>query len=150
MDIRDLMLGDIVRVNKNVCIKKGTIVRVVSVDTTNKLPEKGLEGSVGCVDINVRYNNGGVWAAFLDPIPLTAEIMEIIGLKWLSTEPSGRKTYISLEPPIIATWLKDHWLVSVGPVGSTKMPYVEIGWLNYVHQLQHAFHDCGIDKQIII
>jgi hypothetical protein len=81
-------------------------------------------------------------------IPLTAEILEKNGIKWLSTEPSGRTTYISIEPPIMATWLKDHWLVSVGPAGSTKMPYVEIGWLNYVHQLQHALRLCGITHEI--
>lgn len=146
MKANELMIGDWVRI---------------------KGPSK-YEGCIGTIETLLRHkeDEGAYFKVFLregvaiglediynediEPIPLTAEILEKNGIKWLSTEPSGRITYISIEPPIIATWLKDHWLVSVGPAGSKKMPYVEIGWLNYVHQLQHAFHDCGIDKEIVL
>lgn len=136
MDCKSLMIGDWVLVN-------GTPMQIQSIDSIDDEIYAGDE--LYCLVEDRVHSEDKV-----EPILLTAEILEKNGMKWLSTEPSGRITYISIEPPIIATWLKDHWLVSVGPAGSTKMPYVEIGWLNYVHQIQHALKLCGIDKTIEI
>ena len=86
----------------------------------------------------------------IEDIPLTKEILEKNGFKWLITEPSGDITYMHSEPPIIIVKMKYHWFADIGPAGSTKMPFVEVGWLNYVHELQHALKLCGINKEIIM
>ena len=85
----------------------------------------------------------------LEPIPLTPEILEKNGVKWLCSEPSGRKTYCCNEPWISCTYFPDSgWLVCVGAIGSFKKTYAEVSTVQYVHQLQHALKLCGIDKEI--
>ena len=44
MKAAELMIGDLVRVSKDVCFKKGTIVKVRGIDADEVFPEKGLEG----------------------------------------------------------------------------------------------------------
>lgn len=77
MEAKDLMIGDLVRVNRDVCIKNDTIVRVCGIDATNRLVEKGLEGSATCVPVDdIDFYSGGIWVKYLSPIPLTPEILE--------------------------------------------------------------------------
>ena len=138
------MPGDLFRVNKDVCIKKGTIVRVVSVDTTNKFPEKGLEGSAGCVDITDCINNGGVWVAFLDPIPLTAEILNKNGFIATPLIDLGIE-YCSevYKLNVVCRRNDEGWTIYANHFGFDKKDL-------YVHELQHALRLCGIDKTIEI
>ena len=78
------MVGDLLRVNKDVCLKKGTIVEVRGIDADNRLPEKGLVGSVSCVAVgDPDRMSGGVWCEYLDPIPITPEILERNGFIYL-------------------------------------------------------------------
>lgn len=71
-----LMIGDLVRVSKDVCIKKGTIVEIRGIDADNALPERGLKGCATCVPINDPYHmSGGVWVDYLEPIRITEEML---------------------------------------------------------------------------
>ena len=153
MDIRDLMAGDIVRVNNNVCIKKGTIVRVTAIDADDTPPEYRLKGCAHCVDINEEYKNGGVWAAYLDAIELSGEIFEKLGFKrhqitekgstreewWLSDD------YYDI---VVYEWSDSIWVFRYESC-EMNIPH-EQRTMSYLHQLQHAFHDCGIDKEIVL
>lgn len=87
----------------------------------------------------------------LSPIPLTSEILERNGIKWLMSEPSGNRTYRCNEPPISCTFIPDRgWYMSAGPVGSSKLPFAVFSMAYYVHELQHALRFCGInDKEIV-
>lgn len=70
MKANELMIGDIVRVNQDVCISKGSIVRVLAIDGTASLREKGLCGCATCEVIGDKYHTtGGVWCEYLEPIP---------------------------------------------------------------------------------
>ena len=87
----------------------------------------------------------------VEPIPLTAEILEKNGIKWLCTEPSGRKTYCCNEPVVQCTYIPDSgWLINAGVGGRIKVHFVEISKVQYVHELQHALRLCDIEKEIIL
>ena len=88
---------------------------------------------------------------FAESIPLTAEVLEKNGIKWLMSEPSGKKTYSCNEPPISCTFFPDRgWYLSAGPVGSTKLPFAEISKAYYFHELQHVIRDAKVDKEIVL
>jgi hypothetical protein len=74
MKANELMIGDLVRVSKDVCFKKDTIVKIHGIDADNVFIEMGLKGSVTCMQVNdpdrVTY---GVWCDYLEPIPLTED-----------------------------------------------------------------------------
>ena len=87
----------------------------------------------------------------IEPTPITPEILEKNGIKWFCTEPSGRKTYCCNEPVVQCTYIPNSgWLINVGACGSIKVRFVEISKIQYVHELQHAFRLCGIEKEIIL
>ena len=87
----------------------------------------------------------------LTPIPLTADILEKNGIKWLMSEPSGKRTYSCNEPPISCTFIPDRgWHLSAGPIGSTKLPFAEISKAYYVHELQHVIRDAKVNKEIVL
>lgn len=82
MKANELMIGELVRVSKDVCFKKGTIVKVRGIDADNVFAEKELKGSATCVAVNDPDRvTCGVWCDYLEPIPLTAEILEQNGFK---------------------------------------------------------------------
>ena len=165
-DIENIRVGDLFLVNRDgLCIKKGTIVEVRSVDADNTLPEKGLFGCVGCRPLDDRQCPGGVWAAYLDPVPLSAEILRKNGFKaahgfgysdayptysWgkMGTRYSTSVDVTVYEPAI-------NWMPFL--VKCQKQSRHEVGINQFhscdvesVHELQHLMKDCGIDKKIEI
>lgn len=169
MKANELMIGDLLRVTKDVCIKKGTIVRVRAIDADDSLHKMGLKGAIRCQPIDDEYgmNIGGVWADFLEPIPLTAEILEKNG--FIKDEDRGKEfgqTYHILIP----TGYEAHsFTVQVTiykePIQGVDVLFKCWGWippfngglddihlcsLKYVHQIQHALRLCGIDKEIVL
>lgn len=141
MDIKTLMIGDYLRIAKDVCFKKGEIVQVRGIDADNNFPEKGLKGSVTCLRINdVERYTGGVWVDYLEPIPLTAKILE----------KNGFKEYDGLYRLDIAEG------VFVNADFKSKEPFVSVHntcyratpICRYLHQLQHAMRECEIEKEI--
>ena len=129
INIKDIRVGDYIRVNRDVCIKKGTIVEVRGIDADNR-----FENHIGCASCHPLDDNqfdGGIWCDYLDPIPLTAEILE--------------KNFP--EPTDGLTWFPEEG----GFNCHTYVPKCEInafGLFKYVHQLQNALRMCGIEKTI--
>lgn len=141
MKTEELQIGDLVRVNKDVCIKNGTIVRVVMIDSQDSLVNHNLKGSTHCVDITDEYHNGGVWAAYLDPIPLTDDILKKNGFEYKHrniASLSGCKFAIAM-----VKWPDEYGFGGLWVLGDN----IEI---RYVHELQHALRLCHINKDIIL
>ena len=74
------MIGDLVRVSKDVSIKKGTIVEIRAIDADREFHE--LKGCATCVPVdNPDGLSGGVWLDYLEPIPLNDEILQKNGFR---------------------------------------------------------------------
>lgn len=158
MEAKDLMIGDLVRVNRDVCIKNDTIVRVCGIDATNRLVEKGLEGSATCVPVDdIDFYSGGIWVKYLSPIPLTPEILEKNGFENDFYEDESVADYVKVRNEgyslhstahewdlALISWCNGHVDVVTDFSGEYR------GEIEYVHELQHALRLCGIDKEIVI
>lgn len=128
MKAEELMIGDYFFVAKdNLCIRKGSVVEIRGIDADDKLESKNLIGSAHCRPLDKFQFEGGIWLDYLEPIPLTSEILEKNGVKF--------------------------------EIGASGYPIIELDGLNcsvqynlihYVHELQHAFRLCKIDKTIEI
>lgn len=131
INIKDIRVGDYLRVNRDVCIKKGTIVEVRGIDADNR-----FENHIGCASCHPLDDNqfdGGIWLDYLDPIPLTPEILD--------------KNFP--EPTDGLTWFPEEG----GFNCHTYVPKCEInafGLFKYVHQIQNALRMCGITKEIVL
>ena len=140
MQAKELMIDDIVRIAKDVLIPKGTVVSINGIDANNHFAEKHLVGSVSCLPINDKYGmTCGVWVEYLEPIPITPEILEKIGFeKW----DDGGYIYDQENTVIEVAW--------VGTILKISGEYVnlELPAVIYVHQLQHALRLCRISIKI--
>ena len=153
MRAEELMIGDLVRVKKDVCIKRGATVRIHAIDGDNDFPEQGLKGCAGCIQVNDRSMSGGVWTEFLEPIPITAEILEKNGFKkhgfkdivgqhewslWLDT-----LSFISLWCRELNDDPKDGWMIRIESPLATCCHKIE-----HVHEMQNTLRIFGINKDI--
>lgn len=153
MTAKELMIGDLVRVNKDVSIKKDIIVKIHAIDADRNFQE--LKGCATCVPINDPDGfSGGVWLNYLSPIPLTSELLEEKGF--------GRVPQPGCANPY-------HWMLEkyeeeseglLYRIKAYKTPfrgmYVSIDnyadcetinfgkQIEHVHELQHAFRLCDI------
>lgn len=159
MKANELMIGELVRVSKDVCFKKGTIVKVRGIDADNVFAEKELKGSATCVAVNDPDRvTCGVWCDYLEPIPLTAEILEQNGFKlregctsawdWHDGEKSAHVSGNHTCP--IGQTLTIY--VPGGTAGAAFSSHRAISDLKIrgVHELQHALRLCHINKEIKI
>lgn len=144
------MIGDWVRINRDgLCIKKGTIVEVRGIDGDNKFPEKDLQGVADCRPLDKSQFQGGIWCEYLDPIPLTPEILEKNGFGYFSIGGAEnwyiKDDYYNLH---ICEWSDSIWVLRYD---STEMniPCTKVTF-SYIHELQHALRLCGIEKEIHI
>lgn len=145
MKASELMVGDLVRVTEDVCIKKGTIVEIVGVDATRTLPKHGLVGCTLCTPLNHDDNlyggYGGVWTAFLEPIPITKPILKKNGFElndsFAFLDTAKYRIYV----------FYDGFITIVDDDNQRKVSYLEC---DCVHQLQHAMRLCGIDTRFKI
>jgi hypothetical protein len=131
MKARELMVGDLFRINKSgLCIVKDAIIKVTGINSENE--------ATHCVDINDEDNNGGIWCEYLEPIALTYEILEKNG--FLRSQDGkrfiGNGMTLSILSPKSFCWF------------STQIFNDGIVPFKYVHELQHALRLCGIDKNI--
>lgn len=143
MKPQDIMIGDWVYVSKNFTQKYHKI-RALSNDEDDVL--RGIYiNEYGVENCSVFSPND------TEPIPLTPEILEKNGFKWLLTD-SKSITYCINKPTINASKNKEsgEWLICVGPSGSTKKRFVEISCVKYVHELQHALRLCKVEKEIVL
>ena len=91
----------------------------------------------------------------IEPIPLTAEILEKNGFR-IDKEDTGNLEYYCLGEVGVETCVvvKKHALNALEDLDVIWSIYVEdfaiYDKIMYVHQLQHAMRLCGIEKEIII
>ena len=148
----ELMAGDYLRVNcAGRCIKKGTIVEVRGIDADNTFRFGELIGSATCHPLDDTQFDGGIWCDYLDPIPLTPEILEKNGFKRVKYG-YGWKEHIggytgqitsSTTPIEIMYYDEGHCVVSNPHIGRMFQ-----GSIDGVHELQHCLKLCGINKTI--
>lgn len=144
----ELMNGDYVRVNRpGLCIKEGTVVQILSVDSADSLVNFNLKGSAVCKPIDDDDYEGGIWLNYLDPIPLTKEILKKNGWEYNDEEAKF----------FPQTWVGGGLMLQERDEGfmivvtsdyddedTNDTPFV----LLYVHELQHALRLRRIEKEI--
>lgn len=155
MKSNELMIGDWVRVNRDgLCIKKDTIVQVRGIDGDDKIEEKGLFGATHCRPLDGEQFDGGIWLDYLDPIPLTPEILEKNGWKQTSKRDDERGTMEKWFLPNIAYAYCfsnneiEFEIIGYGNNSHGRGKYR--GVLSFVHELQHALNFCGVKKEVVL
>lgn len=160
MEAQELSIGSLVRVNKDVCIKKGTIVEIRQIDADNTFEE--LRGCAFCRPLDKKQFGGGVWLDYLDPIPITPEILEKNGFYYGHTAGEEDNCVLACEYPkkgwcygegageikIIFPNETDGGLIRIDDECFDRAIAFVFGKQVFVHELQHALRLCGIDKEI--
>lgn len=130
MEANELMIGDWVKIVKDAPIMSCECHQIDWVRTG----ELGLD------------NRKVVTYPYIEPIPLTAEILEKNG--WLYQEYPDDEKFIwpvdnEIEMPfrLLVGMDGNRYWVTVG-IGGLMCP------INYIHELQHALRLCGIEKEI--
>lgn len=156
MEAKDLMIGDLFRVKKDVSLSNGTIVVIRGIDAENRFQERNLTGSATCLPVNNRYGfTSGVWVEYLEPIPLAPEILEKMGFKrdplWHHCDKDLDNYSISVQlgyaNRIEYIEIKEKSKDDFVPSKKTKLYLTHI---KYVHELQRALRLCRIEKEIIL
>jgi hypothetical protein len=137
MKARELMVGDLFRINKSgLCIVEDAIIKVTGINSENE--------ATHCVDINDEDNNGGIWCEYLEPIPLTAEILIKSGFAdFRKHDEDGMHHFEYCINGMRIDQLADTLFVWICPATDNSILTIK-----YVHELQHALKLCGIDKNI--
>ena len=159
MKAKDLMIGDWVRVNRDgLCIKKDTIVQVRGIDGDDKIEEKGLFGAAHCHPLDEDQFDGGIWLDYLDPIPLTPEILEkngfercvssIVRTSTAAIPVCDSNQFATADFPDLRIIDRGIWHYSLRTPVVCDLKHYEIHEIKYVHELQHALRLCGIEKEI--
>lgn len=166
MEANKLMVGDLMRVNRiGLCIRKGTVVQVRGIDGDNKIEERGLFGAAHCRPLDEDQFDGGIWLDYLDPIPITPEILEKNGFIEDEKTEFG-KVYHLLVP---TGFEKNSYTIQVTlfkePICGVNVLFKCWGWIppynggindihlcgiGFIHEMQHALRLCGIEKEIVL
>lgn len=154
MEAKDLMIGCLYRVKKDVCLPNGTIVIIKGIDADNRFPERHLTGSATCLPIGNEYGfTYGVWVEYLEPIPLTPEILEKNGFKRTKRynyiyKDNYCEVCVSIVPKIkIANIVIKEPHINV----SIRCALFDINMnMSAIHELQQAMRLLGIEKEIIL
>ena len=105
----------------------------------------------GLVQYNDGENDGTEAAEYeLFPIPLTEEILAKNGFRYVEQDVLMRYAHYYLGKPHFCENMDLH--IGTNKVGVYWLNYLRntIDGLRYVHELQHAFRLCGIDKEIML
>ena len=155
MKAEELFVGALVRVNRDgLCIKKDTIVEVRGVDADDRLAGKGLVGGAHCRPLDENQFAGGIWCEYLDPIPLTPEILEKNGFDYEKTHDVWILEYgeIVIEVGIYHPDFINVSYKQITPDGNNEGNISNICKVDgsdiMTHELQHALRLCGIKKEI--
>ncbi len=143
MKAEELFVGALVCVNRDgLCIKKDTIVEVRAVDADDKLIEKGLIGSAHCRPLDDNQFDGGIWCEYLDPIPITPEILE---------KNFEKKTYYGIFDDYYDFEIREYsdgmYIINYHSC-EMALPPTQIVGICFVHELQHCLALLGIGRQI--
>nr|DAI38123.1 MAG TPA: hypothetical protein [Caudoviricetes sp.] len=141
----DLRIGDLVRVNHDCMFPKGTMCKVVAIDSEKSFEEMNLKGCANLIEFEVNHCNisWGVWCKYISPIPLTPEILEKNGFKMREDTVVYAKNRLGLKP------LGDGKGYQVG-LGSLRFLFVKVRIIKYVHELQHIIWALDLDANLKI
>lgn len=141
MKATEIRIGNLLRVNRDgLSIRKGSIVEVHGIDADAR-HKNGLKGCASCRPLDPDQNTQGIWLEHLDPIRINDEFLNRNGfIKDDDTDsPYGRRISVNLD--------LDGWLLP----DEKDAPCTGYGnTIKYIHQLQNALHDAGVEKEIII
>ena len=149
----DLMVGDLMKVAKDVFFEKGTIVRILCIDGTSDFPLKGLKGCAVCLRENDPDTTiGGVWVDYLEPIPITPEILEkngfaVEGYKYVLKYDHYVEVWVIFSTSDERHSVIHHSVIHIDD-DRERIPTAYHNTIKYVHELQHALKLCRIDKKI--
>lgn len=148
MRAEELMVGDFLIVNKDgLCIKKGSVVRVRGIDADTIFRFGELIGSATCRPLDNTQFDGGIWCDYLDPIPLTPEILE------KNASESNKNMFGGMNYALNADFFienrGDRFCLSRRMSGH-KYSTFWVCDIHYVHELQHTLRLCGIKNEIML
>lgn len=134
MKANDLMVGDLLRVNSdNTCITRDTIVTVRAID--EDIRQASHIGCAFCSPLDDRQIGEEIWCDYLDPIPLTPEILEKNEL----LDIAHSEYYVRYDRHD-----EEWYFIYYGSFAEMKVS------ITAVHELQHCLKLCGIDKEIVL
>ena len=145
MKATELMIGDLVLVSKDVCFKKGTIVKIHGIDADNVFTEKGLKGVATGMAVNDPDRvTCGVWCDYLEPIPLTED--RLLANGFYCKRNIGYVYDDGEYEVVVDLWNHGYRILHDRDVVMNIHCFSDV----FVHELQHALRLCGIDKEITI
>lgn len=144
----DLRIGDIVIVNKIGCaIPKNAICKVVGIDSERIFEEKNLRGCVTLIkletqDYNIPY---GIWCNYIDPIPLTLELLKKNNFKEEQHQKEGTSEWYDY-------YHYDLGINIVYEVEENKfvacLDGKKLKEIKHVHELQHILWALGLNAEL--
>lgn len=140
----DLRIGDLVKVNEVGCmVPKGTMCKVVAIDSEKFFEEKNLKGCATIIELEVNHCNisWGIWCKYISPIPLTPELLEKNG--WERDE--------------LVTYIYGHEAHYIEVICTPNSEWVDVTFkgdtirrIKYVHEIQHVLWALGLDANLKI
>jgi len=151
MDIRSLRIGDIVTTNGiPACSKKGDWYKIIAIDGKDTFTDKkGVEhiGNVSLESVEDEYAYiGGAWVNYLEPIPITDELLEKFGIRFMLRNNTSRIYMIgicSIQKIVNADYYT--FTAEAGRMNIRTSKHIK-----YLHELQHEMFDLGIELEIKI
>lgn len=143
MKAKDLMIGDWLKCSDP------TPFRITDIETENGTSYFRVTGDDGWVV------DGGE----LEPIPLTAEILEKNGFEELMSESEVSAARFGRKPEPTGVWQygfgRFDSVAYVPEQSFLRIKFMEgytadMANIKYVHELQHALRLCGVEKEIIL
>jgi len=144
MNIKELRIGDIVTTNGIPSgTKRGDYYKVLSVCIEEEY--ENHEGIVDLEDINDRLHYmGGAWIESIEPIPITDELLEKIGIKFMLRNNTSRVYMI--EFCSVQKIVNTDYYTFIAEAGRKNIRTSK--HVKYLHELQHELFDAGIDFEI--
>lgn len=143
MDIKSLRICDIVTTkNPMLTCSNGSYYEIVRIDGTNNYTSSNGVKHVGCVSLEPIKEApyiGGAWVDYLEPIPITHELLVHLGFTMLKHihEYHGVEITCNIDSYNYTFCYPeyDHYVSKC---------------IKYLHELQHEMFDAGIDFEIKI
>lgn len=167
----DLRIGDLVKVSKIGCmVPKGTMCKVVAIDSENFFEEMNLKGCATLIELEVNHCSisFGIWCEDISPIPLTPEILEKNGWNkktfYEKLSKSLRERFGYTSPNTVSVMERYCYTLPNTVLSIDYVPYrtqeserfsvygdcFMIKHIVYVHELQHILWALGLDANLKI
>ncbi len=150
MDIKSLKIGDIVTTKDNITSNSdGNYYEITKIDSRVSYMSKGGTKHIGCVSLEPIKKElpyvGGAWVDYLEPIPITDELLEKVGFNF-----AGFDGYRMCEKYYNLGIKKYNEYYHFSYNGTVISDYPISKAIRYLHELQHEMFDAGIEFEIKI